>query len=154
MRHISRIFVHCTASWQQTTTEESLREEFRKKGWKKPGYHYVVRTDGSIIRMLDESHVANGVKNYNAHSIHVAWIGGIDKAHPQGTDNRTQEQKTALFDLIAKLRMKYPDAVVMGHRDISDDKNGNGIIDPWERIKECPCFDAMVEYKDINAIKV
>lgn len=152
MRNIKRIFVHCTASYQQTTTKESLLAEFKRNGWKNPGYHWVVKPDGNIISMLDESKVANGVKNYNSTAIHVSWIGGIDKNHPKGIDNRTPEQKAALFDLLTKLKQKYPNAEILGHRDISDDKNGNGIIDPWERIKECPCFDAKVEYADINAI--
>lgn len=154
MRRINRIFVHCTASHQATTTEASLLAEFKAKGWNAPGYHYVVKTDGNIIRMLKESQVANGVKGYNANSIHVAWIGGIDKQHPNGIDNRTPEQKVALFDLLTKLKLRYPDAMIMGHRDISPDLNHNGVVDPWERIKECPCFDAMVEYMDINKIGV
>lgn len=152
MRRIDRIFVHCTASYQLTTTEKTLLKEFKDKGWKRPGYHYVVKTDGNIILMLDEGLTANGVKDYNAHSIHVAWIGGIDAEHPKGIDNRTPEQKMALFDLLTKLKMRYPEATIMGHRDISPDVNHNGIIDPWERIKECPCFDAMLEYMDINKI--
>ncbi len=154
MRRINRIFVHCTASHQRFTSEASLRDEFKRKGWKSPGYHYVIKTDGNIIVMLDESQVANGVKGYNSHSIHVAWIGGIDNQHPKGIDNRTSEQKAALFDLLTKLKLKYPDAIIMGHRDISPDLNHNGIVDPWERIKECPCFDAMVEYMDINKISL
>ena len=152
MRKINRIFVHCTASHQLTTTEETLKAEFKAKGWKRPGYHYVVKTDGNIILMLDEGLVANGVKDYNAHSLHVAWIGGIDMQHPKGIDNRTEAQKVALFDLLTKLKLRYPDSMIMGHRDISPDLNHNGIIDPWERIKNCPCFDAMVEYSDINKI--
>lgn len=152
MRRIDRIFVHCTASHQLTTTEQTLRSEFKKKGWKRPGYHYVVKTDGNIIFLLDESLTANGVKDYNAHSIHVAWIGGIDDTHPKGIDNRTGAQKLALFDILTKLKMRYPGAMIMGHRDISPDLNHNGIVDPWERIKECPCFDAMKEYMDINKI--
>lgn len=40
--------------------------------------------------------------------------------------------------------------IVVGHRDISPDLNHNGIVDPWERIKACPCFDAKVEYKELN----
>lgn len=152
MRKITRIFVHCTASWQNNTTEASLWKEFKAKGWINPGYHFVVKTDGNIIQMLDESKVANGVKGYNSNSIHVSWIGGIDKDHPNGIDNRTLEQKAALFDLLVKLKLKYRDAQIMGHRDISPDLNHNGVIDPWERIKECPCFDAMVEYMDINKI--
>lgn len=160
MRKITRIFVHSTASWQLTTSEATLMAEFKAKGWKKPGYHYVIKTDGNIIQMLDESEVANGVKGYNQNSIHVAWIGGIDFEMKDGkptkkivpVDNRTLEQKAALFDLLVKLKLKYKTAQIMGHRDISPDLNHNGVVDPWERIKECPCFDAMVEYMDINKI--
>ena len=152
MRRIDRIFVHCTASHQLTTTEASLRAEFKRKGWKHPGYHYVIKTDGNIIQMQDETEVANGVAGYNKHAIHVAWIGGIDTEHPKGIDNRTDAQKLALFDLLTKLKLKYKTATIMGHRDISPDLNHNGIVDPWERIKECPAFDAMVEYMDINKI--
>ena len=137
-----------------------MRKEFKDKGWRKPGYHYVVKTDGNIIQMLDESEVANGVYGYNANSIHVAWIGGIEFETKDGkpikniisVDNRTPEQKLALFDILTKLKLKYKNAIIMGHRDISPDLNHNGVVDPWERIKECPCFDAMVEYMDINKI--
>jgi N-acetyl-anhydromuramyl-L-alanine amidase AmpD len=151
MREITRIFVHCTATSQATTTEESLRSEFKRKGWKAPGYHYVVKTDGNIIRMLPEDKVANGVKGYNSTALHVAWIGGIDRQHPNGIDNRTEAQRVALYDLVAKLKMRHPKAEILGHRDISPDLNHNGIVDPWERIKACPCFDARVEYKELNS---
>lgn len=150
MRNITRIFVHCTASYQSTTTEATLINEFKRKGWKNPGYHYVVKPDGSVFNMLDESKIANGVQGYNSNSIHVSYIGGIDKTHPKGIDNRTDAQKATLVKLLTELKRKYPNAKIMGHRDISPDKNHNGIVDPWERIKECPCFDAIVEYSDIK----
>ena len=152
MRKITRIFVHCTASWQSTTTLASLRKEFKDKGWKNPGYHFVIFPNGKLVQMQDENMMANGVKGYNMGSIHVAWVGGIDKAHSNGIDNRTPEQKIVLFDLLTKLKLKYKSAMILGHRDISPDLNHNGIVDPWERIKECPCFDAMIEYMDINKI--
>ena len=161
MRRISRIFVHCTAGWQATTTEHTLLAEFRAKGWKRPGYHYVVKPDGNILQLLDESEVANGVYGYNQNSVHVAWIGGIEYARDSGgrptrevvsVDNRTDAQRQALFDLLVKLKLRYRAAVVLGHRDISPDLNHNGVVDPWERVKDCPCFDAMVEYMDINKI--
>ena len=152
MRTITRIFVHCTASWQNTTTMESLKAEFKQKGWKNPGYHWVIFPNGKIVQMLPEEQVANGVKDYNSHSIHVAWVGGIDSTHPKGIDNRTKNQKQALFDLLTKLKLRYRNAQIMGHRDISPDLNHNGVVDPWERIKDCPCLDAMIEYMDINKI--
>lgn len=147
MRSIKRIFVHCTAGSQRQTVAD-LQAEFKRKGWKHPGYHYVVQADGTITQLLDEKYVSNGVKGYNSTSINVAYMGGIN-AEGKATDNRTEPQKQALRKLIKLLHGRYPDAEILGHRDISPDKNGNGIVDPWERIKECPCFDAKEEYKDL-----
>ena len=148
MRRIDRIFVHCTASSQKQTVQ-SLLTYFRvEKKWRYPGYHYVISPDGTITQLLDEAYPCNGVKGYNATSISIAWIGGISNRR-KSIDNRTDAQKDALVELLSRLRVKYPAAKIMGHRDISPDRNHNGVVDPWERVKDCPCFDAMVEYKDL-----
>lgn len=144
MRKIERIFVHCTAS-HQTASVNDIKNEFKRKGWKNPGYHYIVDPGGAIHQLLDDEKVSNGVRGYNQTAINVAYIGGID-AEGKAMDNRTGPQKKALAKLLRLLRSRYPDAVILGHRDISPDTNGNGIVDPWERIKECPCFDAKTEY--------
>lgn len=60
MRKIERIFVHCTASKQSWGVKE-LWAEFRHKGWKQPGYHYVITADGAIHQMLAVEEVSNGV---------------------------------------------------------------------------------------------
>ena len=125
-----------------------MRTEFKRKGWKNPGYHYVVLPNGRIECMLSEDSISNGVQGFNSTSINVAYVGGIDGSG-KGVDNRTEEQKLALKKILTELKKKYPGAEIMGHRDISPDKNGNGIVDPWERIKECPCFNAKTEYKDL-----
>ena len=147
MRSIKRIFVHCTAGSQRQTVDD-LRAEFKRKGWKYPGYHYVVMPNGTISQMLGEQFVSNGVKGYNSTSVNVAYVGGID-SNGKAVDNRTDAQKASLVKLFKELRGRYPNAQILGHRDISPDTNGNGIVDPWERIKECPCFNAKDEYKDI-----
>lgn len=97
---------------------------------------------------MNEELVSNGVRGFNKQSINVAYIGGID-AKGHAIDNRTQEQKKALLQLLGHLKKRYPQAVIQGHRDFSPDTNKNGIIDPWERIKECPCFNAKIEYKNL-----
>lgn len=147
MRKIERIIVHCTAGSQRQTVGELMRE-FRRRGWRNPGYHYVVTADGVVHILLEEAGISNGVKGYNATAIHVAYTGGIDAGgHP--VDNRTEAQRAALSGLLADLHRRYPDAVITGHRDLSPDTNGNGVVDPWERVKECPCFDASKEYAGI-----
>lgn len=147
MRKIERLFIHCTAS-HQTATVNDIKAEFKKKGWKNPGYHYLIDPGGAIHQLLDESKVSNGVKGYNSTSINIAYIGGID-LNGKAIDNRTEPQKKALISLLKLLRKRYPQAKIMGHRDISHDNNHNGIVDPWERVKECPCFEAIEEYKNI-----
>lgn len=147
MREIKYIAVHCTASSQHVTIKE-LQQEFRRKGWKNPGYHYVVAADGAITQLLDEEKVSNGVKGFNSVSINVAYIGGIDITG-KPIDNRTDEQKASLRSLLKLLHKKYPTAVIQGHRDFSPDLNHDGRITSNEYIKACPCFDAKKEYANI-----
>lgn len=143
MRKIKYIAVHCTAGSQKATVNDLLAE-FKRKGWKAPGYHYVITADGKIHQLLDTEKVSNGVKGFNSVTVNIAYTGGMD-----GVDNRTDEQKKSLLTLLKLLRKRYPDAVIQGHRDFSPDLNGNGKIEKSEWIKMCPSFDAKTEYKDI-----
>lgn len=147
MRNIEYIAVHCTASNQKTTILQ-LALEFKRKGWKNPGYHYVILSNGIIRQMLDVEKVSNGVKGFNSKTVNIAYMGGID-AKGKPIDNRTDAQKTSLRNLLKLLRKKYPKAIIQGHRDFSPDLNHDGKITSNEWIKVCPCFDAKTEYKDI-----
>ena len=143
MRKIKYIAVHCTAGSPKSTVRD-LELEFKRKGWKAPGYHYVITADGKIHQLLDTEKVSNGVKGYNSVTVNIAYTDGMD-----GVDNRTDEQKKSLIILLKLLRKRYPDAVIQGHRDFSPDLNGNGKIEKSEWIKMCPSFDAKTEYKGI-----
>lgn len=145
MRKIKYIVIHCTAT-SQNITVEALKKDFRRRGWKAPGYHYVVSPNGVTSCLLPENKVANGVRGHNAESIHVAYIGGISMKTGKPVDNRTLEQKQALREWAKFLKEKYPAAEVVGHRDLSPDLNGDGVISPNEWVKFCPCFDARKEY--------
>ena len=141
MRDIRRIFVHCTAGNQKQTKNDLLRE-FKARGWKAPGYHYVVFPDGKVESLLSEDKVSNGVQGYNSTAINIAYVGGVDsKLKP--VDNRTQAQKDALWDLLFYLKQQYPNAHIMGHRDIWGKDSRK-----WK--KWCPCFDAEAEYASID----
>lgn len=141
MRDIKRIFVHCTAGSQKQTKNDLLRE-FKAKGWSAPGYHYVVFPDGKVEQLLAEDKVSNGVQGYNSTAINVAYVGGID-SKGRAVDNRTDDQKKALAKLVQSLKLKYPNAHIMGHRDIWGKNPKN-----WK--KQCPCFDAEAEYANVG----
>lgn len=139
MRKIERIFVHCTAGPQSQSIED-LKQEFCRKGWKSPGYHYVVSPNGGTHQLLPIEQVSNGVQGYNGTAINVAYIGGID-GNGKPIDNRTPEQKDALVLLLHKLHLQFPSAQILGHRDIWGDRS------KWKKM--CPCFNAAEEYKNL-----
>ena len=46
-----------------------------------------------------------------------------------------------MFNKLVALSEKYPDATILGHRDLSPDKDGDGVIETSEWVKHCPSFD-------------
>lgn len=149
MRKIDYLVVHCSATRErQKVTVKDITAWHKQRGFRTIGYHYVIYADGTIAegRPVEES--GAHVVGYNKNSIGICYIGGLDVLG-KAKDTRTVEQKKAIVKLLKELRVRFPDAAICGHRDFSPDKNGNGKIEPFERIKECPCFDAIVEYQDI-----
>jgi len=144
MRKIDYLVVHCTAGPQDQKTQDIKHYWAKVLGWKSYGYHYLINKDGSVENLTDISKPTNGVKGYNANSIHVCYKGGVN-----GKDTRTHDQKAALERVLKTLKVMFPKAQIKGHRDFSPDKNGDGKIDSRDWIKICPCFDAMIEYKNI-----
>lgn len=146
MRDIKYIVVHCTAG-RDTQTVSGVMATFKARGWKNPGYHYLIDRDGKIHQLLPEESIANGTTGYNKNGIHISWMGGVD-ANLKPVDNRTVVQKIMLKTLVNRMMKKYPNAKVCGHRDLSPDLNRDGKITPNEWTKACPCFDVRAEYKD------
>lgn len=141
MRQIKYLVVHCTAG-PQTQSVETIKAYWKKKfGWTDPGYHVIIKPTGEAVELQPIEKPSNGVKGFNQNSIHISYIGGVD-AKGKALDNRTDAQKETMFRYLKKWKEMFPDAIIQGHRDFSPDVNKNGIVDPWERIKECPCFDA------------
>lgn len=143
-RQIKHIFVHCTATLP-TASVESLRAGWKAIGWSNPGYHYVVKPSGEVVSLQPEDKASNGVKGYNAHAIHVAYIGGLRMLN--GTkiyeDTRTLEQMAGLRQILRELRGRYPKAIILGHRSVW----GEYTPEKWQKM--CPCFNAIKAYADI-----
>ena len=75
------------------------------------------------------------------------WLcrDGLDK-NGKAKDTRTEAQKASMKMLVQDICKRYQIMDVLGHRDTSPDKNGNGVVEKCEWLKECPCFDVKSEF--------
>ncbi len=149
MRTIDYLVLHCTATPEgRPVSVAEIDGWHRARGFRKIGYHYVIALDGTIHRGRDVAEQGAHVAGHNADSIGICYVGGLDTAG-RPKDTRTPEQKAALTLLLGQMRKQFPASRILGHRDFSPDSNGNGIVEPSEWTKACPCFDAAAEYSDL-----
>jgi N-acetylmuramoyl-L-alanine amidase len=130
-RQIDFIVIHCTAT-PQTATVASIRNYWRNVlKWNSPGYHLLIDAAGTIHRLQPFDLPTNGVKGFNARSIHISYIGG------QRRDDRTPAQKNAIEQAIreAQAYAKPHTPIIQGHRDFPN------------VAKACPQFHAKEEYQ-------
>ena len=61
----------------------------------------------------------------------------------RAVDNRTTAQKEALRTILKELHSRYPDAEILGHRDIWGSNPRN-----WHKM--CPCFNVKEWWNEVN----
>lgn len=148
---VQYIIVHCSATRENVCYPGwLLDQDHRARGFSEAGYHFYVRRCGEIERLRSLTRPGAHTRGYNRCSIGVCYEGGLD-ASGRACDTRTTEQRRSLRRLLTLLCHSYPRAVVVGHRDLSLDRNHNGRIEPSEWLKACPCFEAKREYHDLCA---
>ena len=137
MRQINYIIIHCSATKAgQDFRAKDIDRWHRERGWDGIGYHKVVDLDGTIEPGRSEAKPGAHCKGHNSDSIGICYIGGLDK-NGKPADTRTELQKAALAGLVAGYKRRFPNAKVVGHRDMPNVH------------KACPCFNAKEEYKNI-----
>lgn len=136
---VSRAFlwlvIHCTGTPLQTTVQSILNFWRNVQKWINPGYHILFLPDGSFTVTADFDTICNGVKGFNANSIHLSWIGGIDdKGKP--VDNMTPQQEKMVGIAIREITNRWPQLKTkyQGHHDFP---NVN---------KACPCFNTKQKF--------
>lgn len=150
MSRKTHIVIHCTATAEGRDVKASELDAWHKaknfEPWENPatnklvfaGYHYLVHIDGSTEQLRDPE--ARGQhcpqQNMNNAGISIVYAGGIDKTG-KPKDTRTTAQKSAILELIRRIRSKFGNLQVIGHKDVK------GVA------KACPSFDAKTEYQFI-----
>jgi N-acetyl-anhydromuramyl-L-alanine amidase AmpD len=133
---VKYLVVHCSATQAKSNLGvKEIRKMHLERGMKDVGYHYVIKRDGVVETGRSLNKASAHVMGYNAQSIGICLIGGID-SKGNGEDNFTLDQYVALAELIIQLKDKFPKALVQGHRDFPN------------VAKECPCFDVKAWYKE------
>lgn len=130
MAKITHIVVHYSATFEdQNLTRDDIDVMHKVRGWRKVGYHYVIRRDGTVEVGRAEHEVGAHVGGQNTGKIGICCIGGLNRATGpnKGVDNRTPVQTAELIALIRELLKRYPGAEVVGHRDLA--------------ATQCPGFD-------------
>ena len=142
-RRIDYIIIHCsdTPEGRNNTIDDIRRWHTLPKpkgnGWADIGYNYVIHLDGSIHEGRNIDKIGAHCEGYNANSIGICYVGGKSADLKQNKDTRTPKQKESLLKLLKDLRKLYPNAKIVGHKDL--DRKG----------KTCPNFNAKEEYKNI-----
>jgi len=130
------LVVHCSASrCNRPFTVERLIETGRQR-FGQASYHYYVRRNGNVVPILPESVQGVHAVGYNHCSIAVCYEGGLDE-NGNAADTRTELQKASLYELLKQLRRDYPQARIIGHRELP------------HVAKDCPCFSC-AEYADLQ----
>lgn len=135
------IVVHTSASaYGRDIGWEEINQMHIARGWSSGGYHGYIRLDGRYEPGRPWWAVGAHAYGRNRASVGFCMIGGLDRyGKPANTFTPAQ---FATLELVVRLaKNAYPRAEVLGHRDLSPDTNGDGVIEKWEWVKECPCFD-------------
>jgi len=121
------IVIHSTQTKPNANINiRTVDEWHRKRGMLKVGYHFLIRREGLIEVGRGPNDIGAHTKDHDSDSVSVCMAGGLNTRGITAPDY-TEGQLESLFVLVMTLKHMYPDAEVVGHRDLSK--------------TECPSFD-------------
>ena len=136
VRQINHVIVHHTASpssWRLETISKSHRVRgFAEHSGTHCGYHYVIEADGLVRLGRSVDVIGAHCKGHNSKSIGVCVVGSFE-----GDDSPSDEQWSALVSLCSDLLRQFPDAGLVGHKEM--------------KATLCPGFDPSLLRSDVFA---
>lgn len=121
MRKIDFIVVHYTATYpEKNPTVSEIDSWHRKAGSREFGYHWYIDRQAKLFEGRPEEQLGAHVRGHNHNTIGVCWAGGLD--HQTGANkgvwNPTSAQEAQLLTTIRDIKTRYPNARVVGHKDL------------------------------------
>ncbi|MFM9902155.1 MAG: N-acetylmuramoyl-L-alanine amidase [Polaromonas sp.] len=120
------------------------------------GYHYVIDLTGEVWSGRGLGEVGAHAQNFNARSVGICLVGGAERDAKYTTAQwRSLQQVVSMLGTTFTLPLAPARRVrdktnplgytmlggVCGHRDLSPDGDGDGLVEPFEWTKTCPGFD-------------
>lgn len=127
-KNIKFFVVHCSDTDNILNASE-IHKMHLSFGWDGIGYHKIIQRSGKIENGRPEYWIGAHVKGKNSVSLGVCLVG---------RNNFTVKQFNSLQKILKKWKKAYPNAKIVGHRDIGDTK------------KTCPNFDVQSWVKNWN----
>ena len=134
---VKLIVIHCSATRCDRDFSVDNLIATGKAKFGQASYHWYVRRNGNLVPILPETVRGAHVRGYNRCSLGICYEGGIGRGG-QATDTRTPQQKATLYELLKQLHRDYPQARIIGHRELP------------HVAKSCPGFTASTEYADLQ----
>jgi N-acetylmuramoyl-L-alanine amidase len=118
------------------------------------GYHWLIDLDGAVQPGRHPCEVGAHAALFNARSLGICLVGGAERSAQY-----TPQQWGALRTLVHAIGVVYnvplvpptrhytmadaytEEGGICGHRDLSPDKDGDRLVEPFEWLKTCPGFD-------------
>ena len=131
------IILHCSATTSRADIDvETIRKwhTSEPRNWSDVGYHFVIKTDGTIQNGRPLSRAGAHARKHN-HNIGVCYVGGVnDDGKPE--DNMTEKQEAAFIQLVSYLRLILGKPYeIAGHNEFSN--------------KACPSFNVKTKFKHL-----
>lgn len=136
-----RIIIHCSATPPSMDVGAATIESWHtRRGFDAIGYHYVVRRSGEVEPGRPRDAIGAHARGWNHRSVGVCLIGGVEDDGTTPAPNYTPDQWRTLAVLVRALVEVYPEALVVGHRDLP------------RVTKACPSFDAAVWWAAVQPL--
>lgn len=153
---VELVVIHCTELPDLASARRYGEKVVHASGTGNCGHYYVDR-DGSIVRYVAGTRVANHVRGHNPYSIGIELVNlgrfpdWWDSQHQTMTEHYPTAQIHALRELLTQLQSEFPNLrKIAGHEDLdtesipaSDDpslqvrrKLDPGVMFPWDEVME------------------
>lgn len=146
LTNVRYLVVHCAATpADMDVGVKEIQRWHLERGFFAIGYHKVIRRNGKVEDGRPIDRPGAHAQGFNDLSLAVCLVGGCKRGEGGAlvTDNNfTPEQFEALAAVLRAWKQVYPNAQIVGHRDLPS---------THAKLKDCPSF-SVAEWLEANPL--